>query len=319
MEGTDKITRILSLFYNLLTNQTVSKDTFCMEHKINERSFDRDIENIRIYLSEMRPYCELKYDRVKNTYYLTHTFENPLKGELTLFIANLLLSIKNISEDEMYKMLNILYNSTAFQERHILERYIKERIAFRRKIKRRPVLKVSWEIEKVIQNKNIIEIEYAIDENLTEKQKIKPMQTIATRDAVYLLAYQTDKNYNCPELFRLDRIKSFKIIEDNLNEQDQIELERRLKTHVFYNADELDNLTVVIKVDCDLKMAVSDYFEQCKFIKAEGKYDFFKINTSKQVFIQWLISQEAYVKVIEPKWLQNDIRNHLNIKLNKCE
>ena len=53
MPGTDKITRILILFYRLSKGEYIDKVAFAAEHDITERSFDRDVEDIRIGLSTL--------------------------------------------------------------------------------------------------------------------------------------------------------------------------------------------------------------------------------------------------------------------------
>lgn len=73
MPKTDKVTRMLKLYYQLLVGKNLNKENFCEENGISERSFDRDIEDIRLFLSDEQAYCELEYDRKNNTYYLTQT------------------------------------------------------------------------------------------------------------------------------------------------------------------------------------------------------------------------------------------------------
>ena len=53
---TDKATRVLMLYHQLLGGHTVDKYTYSLEHGVNERTFDRDIEtieHIRIMLFQL--------------------------------------------------------------------------------------------------------------------------------------------------------------------------------------------------------------------------------------------------------------------------
>ena len=90
--ATDKNTRMLNLFYKLILGYKVNKQLFCLEEGITERSFDRDIQDVRSYLSEKQPYCKVLYDRVNNNYYMTHTLGKKLESEETLFLINVLLN-----------------------------------------------------------------------------------------------------------------------------------------------------------------------------------------------------------------------------------
>ena len=59
----DKITRILILYKQLCDGVEVDKASFCIEHGISERSFDRDIEDIRLFLNEIYSGDDVIYDK----------------------------------------------------------------------------------------------------------------------------------------------------------------------------------------------------------------------------------------------------------------
>ena len=48
-----KITRLLFLFSKLINGEKVNKTVFCFEHDCSPRTFDRDIQEIRLFLSEI--------------------------------------------------------------------------------------------------------------------------------------------------------------------------------------------------------------------------------------------------------------------------
>lgn len=50
-----------------------------METDCLQRSFDRDVKDIRIYLSELFYTDELVYNRQENTYYLSKTQQQALE------------------------------------------------------------------------------------------------------------------------------------------------------------------------------------------------------------------------------------------------
>ena len=47
----DKITRILLLYSKLMKGEEVDKIMFCFENNCSSRTFERDIEDIRLYLT----------------------------------------------------------------------------------------------------------------------------------------------------------------------------------------------------------------------------------------------------------------------------
>ena len=48
----DKITRMLMLYSSLMNGEEINKTIFCFENDCSPRSFDRDIKDIRLFLSE---------------------------------------------------------------------------------------------------------------------------------------------------------------------------------------------------------------------------------------------------------------------------
>lgn len=70
----DKTTRVLLLFYHLSRGKHINKSNFCQEHNITGRTFDRDVEDIRLFLSELYTCSELVFDRATNSYYITNLY-----------------------------------------------------------------------------------------------------------------------------------------------------------------------------------------------------------------------------------------------------
>ena len=197
LAGTDKNTRLLSLYYQLLTGKSVNKQAFCLEHNITERSFDRDIEDIRLYLSEEQPYCELKYDRNYRIYHLSHIIGKSLPGELVLFLVNVLLSQKCISKDEMEAMLSKLIDVTEVYRSKEIYEYVQKRINLGVNCNGKAIMKMHWDMERAIRHQNIIEMYYEINENECVLRQVKPIQLRIENGFVYLIAYLIDKQYRC--------------------------------------------------------------------------------------------------------------------------
>ena len=68
MQSTDKVTRILMLYQQLLQGNIVNKTAFTVENQITERTFERDIDDIRLFLSDSYATTELVYDKFIDGY-----------------------------------------------------------------------------------------------------------------------------------------------------------------------------------------------------------------------------------------------------------
>ena len=66
----DKNNRILYMFQELINGKGVSKIELVNRFKVNERTIQRDLENLREYFEEQIPRGDIIYDRQKREYYL---------------------------------------------------------------------------------------------------------------------------------------------------------------------------------------------------------------------------------------------------------
>lgn len=104
-----KATRVLTLYQRLMNGETVYKSTFCMEFEVEPRTFDRYIENIRMFLSESFSWLELIYDKKSKGYRLKNLTLKPEMGLGGCFIlAKLLLSSRTLRTDDQAALVEIL-------------------------------------------------------------------------------------------------------------------------------------------------------------------------------------------------------------------
>ncbi|WP_418518613.1 hypothetical protein [Megasphaera sp.] len=52
----DKVSRVLALYSQLLAGQTIQKPAAAQQYGVNERSIQRDIEDIRAFVCRRRRY-----------------------------------------------------------------------------------------------------------------------------------------------------------------------------------------------------------------------------------------------------------------------
>ena len=98
----DKITRLLLLYYKWLQGDQVNKISFCLETGCQPRSFDRDIEDIRLFLADSYSYEELIYNRSENNYQLTGNNHQKLdKAEYSL-IKRLVIDSNIFRTDDLF-------------------------------------------------------------------------------------------------------------------------------------------------------------------------------------------------------------------------
>lgn len=320
MSGTDKITRMLSLYYQLITGKMINKMSFCMDYGITYRSFDRDIEDIRLFLSEEQSYCELKYDRQGKVYYLTNIVGKNIPSEVSFLLVDILFSVKIISKAEMEGILVSLLDATEVYRNKELYDYIVRKLKLKNSWSSVAVLKMHRDLEHAIYEKKLIEINYEIGENNVEMRKVYPVQIRIDNGYVYLIAYIADKDYKNPAFFRLDRIKSFTILTKHFAgeiQEEYIDRTRQIDLHNMMAGDEVE---VTVKVCQAMRRIICDVFPSCKFIQQDSnQYYIYKIKTYKQGFLNWILGQEKEVIILEPESLKKELINRLKRSLSRYE
>ena len=152
----DKITRMLLLYSKLVRGEPVNKISFCMETESNERSFDRDIEDVRLYLSESFSTEEVIYDRTNNCYVLSGVAKQDIEITEYRFLERLLIQSELLRKDELIGLLTILASNTTKPKEclRIIESHTRD---YPESVST-PLLKMHDDIVTMIASKSVIEI-----------------------------------------------------------------------------------------------------------------------------------------------------------------
>lgn len=109
--ATDKITRVLILYKLLLSGRNVYKKVFAIEHGINERSVDRDIQDVRLFLSEIYSSQEVLFSKENNAYYLSGQAQNLMGETEALVFSKMLLGSGVFRRDETEGLLKSILST----------------------------------------------------------------------------------------------------------------------------------------------------------------------------------------------------------------
>ena len=111
-ESKDKVHRILYLYSKLQDGQVVSKAEMAIKYGVNERSIQRDIDDIRDFL-EIRMdksgiFNTVIYDRSAKGYRLEQENELKLTNSEILAICKILIDSRALTKEEMTEVLKKL-------------------------------------------------------------------------------------------------------------------------------------------------------------------------------------------------------------------
>ena len=308
----DKVTRLLLLYSKLLQGERVGKIRFCMETNSLPRTFDRDIEDIRLYLSEAYDHRELIYDRQENMYYLTSSQTKSLERMEYLFLERVLLDTRILRLDEMDVLLSHLAKNTDVS--FSMKLHEKEAIQqYEEPIHQKAILKMHRDLVEVIETKAVIKIQYNKMNGDRVERELLPCTLNYDLGHLYLIAFLPEE-YPYPAYFRLDRIYSFSILRKQKRKEKKKVMEylKRYSKGItqMYGGDFVE---ILLSCKREYFEYIYDKFRQVDIVEEDSVTVQVKIRVFEDGFIKWVIGQPVeLVQVLEPEGVKEKIIKETN-------
>lgn len=308
----DKVTRVLSLYSKLMQGEKINKVGFCMETDSLPRTFDRDIEDIRLYLSEFYRGRELLYDKLENIYYFTNLSKKSLEYMEYLFLERILLDTRILRTDEMDGLLSHLAENTD-NSSDMLFHKDKSMQQYEEPIHRKAILKMHRDLIGIMETRSVIKINYTKVNGTMVKREILPCMMKYNLGHLYLIAF-LNHDYQYPAYFRLDRIYSFSIIRKQ--QKDEIEkVTNYLQKYSKGITQMYGGNFVQILLSCKKEyfQYVYDTFHQIHIVKEDTASIQVRLYVFEDGFIKWTMSQPTdLVQVLEPENIKEKIVQEAN-------
>lgn len=104
-----KVGRIISLYNRVVDGEVLVKADEAARYGVNEKSIQRDINDIRAYFSnDPESNRELVYDRRKKGYVLVQNTQKALTNSEILTVCKILLESRSLTKAEMYPIIDKL-------------------------------------------------------------------------------------------------------------------------------------------------------------------------------------------------------------------
>jgi len=298
----DKTTRILLLYSKLMRGEKINKFNFCMETESLSRTFDRDIEDVRVYLSELFSNEELIYDRQENVYYFSDVQSNSLEDMEYLFIERMLLDTGVLRADEMQILLKHLalntenVNQLTFREINYMKKYEEP-------IHEKAILKMHGDLTAIITKKSVIKIKYIKLNKKGVEREVIPCTIKYDLGYLYLIAFlkKSDKPY--PAYFRLDRLHSFEILRSQTMDEKR-RVDEYMKKYFKGIVQMYGGAFIEIRLSCKKAFYpyIHDKFRTAVIIQENDDVVNVKLKAFEGGFVKWMMSQPVdLVQIIEPK------------------
>lgn len=228
-----KVDRTLGIYTRLMGGYIVSKTEEAQRYGVNERTIQRDIDDIRNFLETEVENSgiinSIIYDRYEKGYKLEQVYQLKLSNSEILAICKILLESRAFSKIEMQDMLDKLI-SCCVPKRN--QKIVKELIAneefhYVEPRHQSQFLDTLWDIGQAIRNCNYIEVDYErIKDKKIVNRKLKPLAIMFSEYYFYVTAFIDDEevkkdfdviNDSFPTIYRVDRIQKLKICNEKFH------------------------------------------------------------------------------------------------------
>lgn len=314
-QNKDKIERILGLYSKLMNGYIINKAEVSVNYGVNERSIQRDIEDIRNFLDsesvETGVMNTVIYDRAEKGYRLKQIYNRKLSNSEILAICKILLDSRAFTKNEMMEMLSKLIDGCVPRVNiKAVKDLIKNEEFHYVELQHRSVfIDKMWDLGKAIRGKHYVEISYQrLKDKAVVKRKVKPVALMFSEFYFYLAAFIENEevkadfdilNDSYPTIYRVDRVKKYKVLEERFhipyaNRFEEGELRKRIQ---FMYGGKLQKVRFTYS-GCSVEAVLDRLPTAVIESEKDGVY-----TISAEVFGKgiemWLRSQGEMVKVIE--------------------
>ena len=304
-----KVKRVLDLYSDFINNKLVTKKDKAFKHNVDERTIQRDIDDIREYIEE-ESYGNsvIKYSKKENGYTISGLDNEKLPEKDILAICKILIDSRAFPKKKIESMINSLMYYVEDKEviSNLISNEIFNYVELRHK---KDVTDMLWELGKAINKNNYIEIEYVKQgKEKRVKRILKPLAIIFSEYYFYLLAFIDDeeikKNFDVindsfPTIYRVDRIENIKILEDKFripykNRFEEGEFRKRVQ---FMYGGKIEKIT--FKYTGKNIDSILDRLPTAEVVSSDGKEYIIKAEVFGKGIDMWIRSQGEYITVLE--------------------
>ena len=222
----EKSARLLYLYQDFIKGAGIQKKAAADRFGVNERSLQRDIEDLRCFFANQTPPGEIIYDARQKVYHLIELDTAHLSNSEVLAVCKILLESRSMRRDEMIPILDKLVGCCvpAEQRRAVVDLLANEKHLYIEPHHGKRLLDGLWELGEAIQKHLVTEITYEkLKGGETVLRTIEPVGLMFSEYYFYLVAFirniDKDTEFENPDdlfptIYRVDRIRRFHITDE---------------------------------------------------------------------------------------------------------
>ena len=226
-ESHQKDERILSLYTRLQRGEVLRKAEEAHRFCVNEKSIQRDIESLRAFLEEEHNNQTIVYDKRLGGYRMDTRSGKLTNGEV-LAVCKILLESRSLPKRDMDMLLEkLLQCCVPESNKKVVDKLIaNEQLHYIEPHHGVSLFERLWDIGTAVQEQRVLEITYEKMNHETVTRIVEPAAIMFSEYYFYLTAFirniDREKEFEnandlFPTIYRLDRIKKYKITDEHFH------------------------------------------------------------------------------------------------------
>lgn len=323
-----KNARVLDMYERLCSGKIINKSEEAQRFGVDERSIQRDIDDIRAFLDERAiadagDTRQVVYDRQKKGFLLSG-YQSPLMtNSEILAVSKILLESRAFTKKEMSTVLDKLIAGCVPMKnmKLVTDLLANEKYHYVELSNPAGIQEKLWDIGNDIQQRHLMRISYTKqgDNPAPVMRIVEPVSILFSEYYFYLNAYivvqqmdgRYEHKYDYPTIFRIDRIEDYELLDERFslpyaNRFQEGEFRKRVQFMYPGRLEKIRFRYTGKSVD-----AILDRLPTAKIL-SQGDHDFeIEAEVYGKGIVMWLLSQGECVEVIAPAHLRDKMRDTL--------
>ncbi len=205
---------MLNIYERLNKGEKISKEQLANEYEVSLKSIQRDIDDLRAYITETHFYeneISIKYDKSGNFYYLVRLEREWMTNEEALALCKILLESRAFRKDELSQIIEKLIMQISPEDRKTAEEIIRNEFFNYVPLQHnKELLSPIWNLSRHIVSHNMIEFDYTRQDGKKSSKIMKPVSILFSEFYFYCLVFDGEGKTDYPIIYRIDRMGNIK-------------------------------------------------------------------------------------------------------------
>jgi len=225
---TSKHDRMMEMLMRFTNGEVLRKIDLADEFGVNTRSIQRDLDDLRAFLSDRKTSDgstqEIVYDHAQKGFRMKVSSGTTLTDGETLTVCKILLESRSLRKDEMFPILEkLIHNCVPLpSQKRAAELISNEKHLYIEPHHEQPLIDRIWEIGQAVREQRYMVIEYKkLKEHEPVSRLVKPVGIMFSEFYFYLTAFIEHRDGGnrqqtpFPTIYRIDRLLGLRILDEH--------------------------------------------------------------------------------------------------------